>query len=61
MPDVVGVGHLCEMLGIGKKTAYALLKNGSIPYRKIGRVYKIRKSAVKQFIRQTNNSSADIQ
>ncbi len=49
-PDVVDVNVLCKMLGISKKTAYRLLQESQIPYRRIGRVYRIRKEDIISFI-----------
>lgn len=50
-PDVVGVEQMCTMLGgIGKKTAYDLLKNGDIRYVKIGKSYKIPKICVIEYL-----------
>ena len=49
-PDVLNVKQLCEVLGIGKNTAYKLLKSGEIKSVKIGHVYKIPKKYVKQYI-----------
>lgn len=49
-PDVIDVQGLCDMLHISKKTAYRLLCNGQIPYRKIGRIYRIRKRDVIKFM-----------
>ena len=37
-PDVLNIHDLCEILRIGKKTAYKLLHEGKIPCRKIGRM-----------------------
>lgn len=41
--DVVGVDELCEMLNIGKNSAYKLLKTGEILSLRIGRCFKIPK------------------
>jgi len=49
-PDVVDVEQMSEMLGISTKTAYSLLKKGSIQHIKIGRTYKIPKINVLRFI-----------
>ena len=49
-PDVLSVKQLCEILDIGKNTAYKLLKNGDIKSIKIGRIYKIPKKNVKKYI-----------
>jgi len=42
-PDVVDIRQLCEMLGIGVKTAYKLLRGGKIAHLKVGRAYRIPK------------------
>jgi len=49
-PDVLSVKQLCEILDIGKNTAYRLLQSGEIKSIKIGKVYKIPKKYVKEYI-----------
>lgn len=50
-PDVVNVEQLCSMLGgIGKKTAYDLLRNGDIRHFKLGKSFKIPKVCVIEYI-----------
>lgn len=50
-PDVVGVNQLCAMLGgIGKNTAYDLLRNGEIRCLKIGKSFKIPKVCVIEYL-----------
>lgn len=51
-PDVLEVKDICSILRIGRKTAYQLLQSGSIPYRRIGRNYKIRKDAVIHYLQE---------
>ena len=41
--DILEIKDICAVLRIGRKTAYKLLQSGQIPYRKVGRNYKIRK------------------
>lgn len=41
--DILSVNQLCEILGIGKNTAYRLLQNGKIKSIRIGKIYKIPK------------------
>ncbi|MBP2028121.1 excisionase family DNA binding protein [Acetoanaerobium pronyense] len=53
-PDVVNVSELSNMLGICEKTAYSLLRNNKIKYIKIGRVYKIPKIYVIEFLYKKN-------
>lgn len=57
-PDVVTVKQLCEMLHIGRNTAYMLLRDQKIHAIKIGRVYKIPKSAVIAFVKTNIESSS---
>ena len=53
-PDVLSVKQLCEILDIGKNTAYRLLQSGDIKSIKIGKVYKIPKKYLKQYISKYN-------
>lgn len=49
-PDVLNVKQLCEVLDIGKNTAYKLLKSGNIKALRIGVVYKIPKREVIKYL-----------
>lgn len=50
-PDVVDVGQMCVMLGgIGRKTAYDLLRSGEIRCLKIGRSFKIPKAYIIDYL-----------
>ena len=49
-PDILSVKQLCEILDIGKNTAYRLLQSGEIKSIKIGKVYKIPKKEVRRYI-----------
>ncbi len=51
-PDVVTVEQLQKMIGVGKNTAYKLLKDNSIRYIKIGSSYKIPKICVISYLMQ---------
>lgn len=51
-PDVLEIKDICSILRIGRKTAYQLLNSGAIPYRRIGRNYKIRKDAVIHYLQE---------
>ncbi|MCI9440566.1 MAG: helix-turn-helix domain-containing protein [Ruminococcus sp.] len=52
--DVLDIKDMCKALRIGRKTAFRLLQDGQIPYRKIGRNYKIRKDAVITYLEESN-------
>ena len=49
-PDVVGVSQLQKMLGVGRNTAYDLLKNNKIHSIRIGRVHRIPKKNVIKYL-----------
>ena len=49
------VEDLCEILMIGKNSAYTLLGKGAIPAFRIGRCWKIPKEAVKAYLGQVNS------
>jgi len=53
--DIVTVNELCEMLNIGKNTAYELLQSGAIKSIKIGKVYRIPKKYVIEYIENFQN------
>lgn len=48
--DVVSINDVCQMLHISKRTAYTLIQTGQLPAKRIGRIYRIRKSDVSQFM-----------
>lgn len=52
--DLVTVEELCEILSIGKNTAYHLLKTQQIHAFRIGRMWKIPRESVSDYIRQSS-------
>ena len=48
--DILTVEELCEVLRIGKNTAYKLLKSDEIKSIKIGKIYKIPKKSVRKYL-----------
>lgn len=52
--DILIVEELCEVLRIGKNTAYKLLKSGEIKSIKIGKIYKIPKKSVRKYLEQNS-------
>ena len=48
--ELISLDELCKALMVGKSTAYSLLRNGSIRAFKIGRIWKIPKRAVSQYV-----------
>lgn len=53
-PDVVGVDELCEMLKIGKNSAYRLINDKKILSIRIGRIIKIPKKYIVEFCVNNN-------
>lgn len=51
--DVLDIKDLCVILKIGRKTAYKLLQDGHISYRRIGHIYKIPKNALIQYLQNS--------
>ena len=49
-PDVLDIAKMCEMLAIGSKSAYKLLRDNKIGYLIIGRVYRIPKTNVIDYL-----------
>ena len=49
--DMLTVEELCEIMNIGKNSAYRLLKNHEIKAFQQGRSWKIPKYSVEEFIR----------
>lgn len=48
--DLITIDELCEMLMIGRTTAYKLLRSGALNVFKIGKVWKIPRSSVEELI-----------
>jgi len=48
--DLLNVEDLCEVLGIGKNVAYDILNTGQVKAFKMGRIWKIPKLAVEDYI-----------
>lgn len=49
-PDVVSIDQVCQMLHLSKRTVYTLIQTGQLPAKKIGRIYRIRKTDVSHFM-----------
>ncbi len=48
--DLISIDELCDILSIGRNAAYQLLNSRKIKAFRIGRVWKISKLAVEEFI-----------
>ena len=51
--DILSVEELCEILSIGKNTAYRLLRSGEIKSVRIGKVYKIPKECLIKYLKKS--------
>jgi excisionase family DNA binding protein len=47
---LLSADELARELGVGRTTAYSLLWSGAIPSMKVGRLRKVRREDVEQFI-----------
>lgn len=52
--DMISIDELCEMLTIGKNTAYYLLKTSQIKAFKIGRIWKIPRESVSNYVKKNS-------
>ncbi len=53
-PDIVSVDQVCEMLHVGKNSAYDLLHANQIKHVRVGRKYIIPKTAIINFVGREN-------
>ena len=53
--DILSVPDVAEALSIGKNRVYELLENNTIKGFRIGRVWKIPKAAVQEYIIEQSN------
>jgi len=53
--DLITVDELCELLFIGKNAAYALLNSGEVKAFRIGRIWKISRQAVYEYIKRKSS------
>jgi excisionase family DNA binding protein len=53
--DIVRIEELCQMLDIGKNKAYKLLNSGKIKAFKIGRIHKIPRESIIEYVKKMSN------
>jgi excisionase family DNA binding protein len=51
-PDVLNLNDLCEIMNICRNTAVKLLKTNVIKYVMVGRVYRISKKSLIEYLTQ---------
>lgn len=49
-PDVLNIPQVSKMLGVCDKTTYKLIATGSLPVIKVGRLYRVTKVSVLNYI-----------
>ncbi len=52
LSDLITVDELCELLFIGKNAAYRLLNTGEVKAFRIGRIWKIPRESVHEYVRR---------
>lgn len=53
--ELITIDELCELLMIGRTTAYRLLRSNEINAFKIGKVWKISKASVERYVKERSN------
>lgn len=54
--DLLTLDELCEVLQIGRNTAYQLLNSGFVPAFRIGRRWKIPKTSIEEVLKTKRRS-----
>ncbi len=53
--EIITIDELCDMLMIGRTTAYRLLKSNEVKAFKIGKVWKVSRASVEHYIKERSN------
>ncbi len=53
--EIITIDEMCELLMIGRTTAYKLLNSNEIKAFRIGKVWKISKASVEEYIKERSN------
>ena len=53
IPDVMTVKEVADFLNVSKKSVYTLLQDDVIRHRKIGRIYRIPKTAIVDYLQNS--------
>ncbi len=54
--EIITIDEMCDILHVGKNMAYTILNSGKIKAFRIGRVWKIPRGAVYEYIRTVGYS-----
>ena len=55
-PDILTIPQVAQALGIGRKAAYALVKDNKLGAIRVGRTIKVSKFSLEEFIRTARNN-----
>lgn len=55
-PDILTVPQVAQALGIGRKAAYALVKDKKLGHIRVGRTIKVPKFSLEEFIKTARNN-----
>ena len=58
--DIMKLEEVMQYLDIGKNTLYGLLKSGELNAFKIGKVWKIPKKSVEEYVRKSLQSNSQV-
>ena len=56
-PDVLNIDEACELLRISRKTAYRLIRKGELPARRLGRLHRISKQGLIEYMNSIRKSA----
>lgn len=59
-PDVLTVKDVADVLHIGINTAYSLLQTGELKSCKIGRIYRVPKAYLSEYLCLTESNTNDL-
>ncbi len=59
-PDMLTVENLCELLHVGKKSIYGMMKRGELKYAKVGRGYVSTKKWLKECMERQSCQNLNI-
>lgn len=51
-PDVLTVQQVAAILNVSRRSVYKLLEHNLMPYRKIGRIYRISKQGLIDYLKK---------
>jgi excisionase family DNA binding protein len=54
--ELLGAGEVSRVLGVGEVTVWRWCREGSLPCLKIGRRWRVRRSALEEFVRKSERS-----